>query len=195
MAAGPVTETSADLSTWLFLGALAGATVAALAAYGRAIRGWTPPEPRTDLVSPEHFTRMRGVESEVDLGRGWRSTDDPGAAWHLYWLPSSGDIVGIRTSELPPPPGPFYFGSIGTRSPLDGFGVHKLTGMKLLGHSGDRPTRAECEELRLRADGLDLFTGGTGAAADDVGYELEDQEDLELEEDVEEPYPWGDDDR
>ncbi len=160
MSAGPV-DTGYPLSTWLFLGALAGATVAVLAAYGRAIHAWSPPQPRTDLVSPEHFTRMRGVESEVDLGRGWRSTDDPGAAWHLYWIPGSGDIVGLRTSELPPPPGPFYFGSVGTRSALDAYGVHKFTGMKVLGHSGDRPTRARCDELRPRPDGLDLLTGGT----------------------------------
>lgn len=33
--------------------------------------------------------------------------------------------------------------------------------MKVLGHSGDRPTRVECEALRLRPDGLDVLTGGT----------------------------------
>ena len=50
-------------------------------------------------MSPDHITRMRGVETEVDLGRGWRATDDPGAAWHLWWMPGSGDIIGLRTSE------------------------------------------------------------------------------------------------
>jgi len=183
---GTVTDSGADLSTWLFLGALAGATAAVLVFYARAIRLWKPPAPRTDLVSPDHLTRMRGVESEVDLGRGWRASDDPGAAWHLYWMPGSGDIVGLRTSELPPPPGPFYFGSIGTRSPLDAYGVHKFTGMKVLGRSGDRPTKSLCEELRPRPDGLDLFTGGTRSPApreaDDegTGHHLADG-------------PWGDD--
>lgn len=161
MSAVPVADTGYPLSTWLFLGGLAGATALVLAAYGRAISGWQPPGARTDLVSPEHFTRMRGVESEVDLGRGWRATDDPGAAWHLYWIAGTGDIVGLRTSELPPPPGPFYFGSVGTRSPLDAYGVHKFTGMKVLGHSGDRPLRAVCDELRPRPDGIDLLVGGT----------------------------------
>jgi hypothetical protein len=164
---GAVTDSGTDLSTWLFLGALAGATVAALAFYGRAIHGWTPPEPRTDLVTPDHFTRMRGVESEVDLGRGWRATDDPGASWHLFWMPGSGDIVGLRTSELPPPPGPYYLGSVGPRSVLDAYGVHKFTGMKVLGSSGDRPTRALCEDLRPRPDGLDRLTGGTHPPGDD----------------------------
>ena len=142
MAAGPVADSGFDLSTWVFLGTLAGATAAVLVFYSRAIHLWTPPAPRTDLVSPDHITRMRGVETEVDLGRGWRATDDPGAAWHLWWMPGSGDIIGLRTSELPPPPGPFYFGSVGTRSPLDAYGVHKFTGMKVLGNSGDRPTKA-----------------------------------------------------
>jgi hypothetical protein len=187
VAAGQVADNGFDPSTWIFLGALAGATAAVLAFYGRAISGWTPPEPRTDLVSPDHFTRMRGVEAEVDLGRGWRSTDDPGAAWHLYWMPGSGDIVGLRTSELPPPPGPAYFGSVGTRSPLDAFGVHKFTGMKVLGSSGDRPTRALCDELRPLPDGLDLLTGGTRPPdrddesvdetdhADEPGWQVDDE--------------------
>jgi hypothetical protein len=173
VAAGQVADNGFDPSTWIFLGALAGATAAVLAFYGRAISGWVPPEPRTDLVTPDHFTRMRGVEAEVDLGRGWRSTDDPGAAWHLYWMPSSGDIVGLRTSELPPPPGPAYFGSVGTRSPLDPFGVHKFTGMKVLGSSGDRPTRAVCDELRPLPDGLDLLTGGTRPSDGDDDFDDE----------------------
>jgi hypothetical protein len=160
-----VAGTGYPLSTWLFLGALGGASLLVVPAYGRAISGWSPPEGRTDLVSPEHFTRMRGIENEVDLGRGWRATDDPGAAWHLYWVPRSGDIVGVRTSELPPPPGPFYLGGIGTRSPLDAYGVQKFTGMKVLGRSGDRPTKALCDELRPRPDGLDVLTGGTRSGA------------------------------
>jgi len=190
VAPGAGAESSFDLSTWLFLGSLAGATAAVLVFYGRAIRLWRPPAPRTDLVSPDHLTRMRGVESEVDLGRGWRATDDPGAAWHLYWMPGSGDIVGLRTSELPPPPGPFYFGSVGTRSPLDAYGVHKFTGMKVLGTSGDRPTKALCEELRPRPDGLDLLVGGTRPPGE-PGWEADDDDvaDSHLPDSV-----WGDDD-
>jgi hypothetical protein len=156
------THTEANLSTWLFLGTLALATLAVLAAYGRSIRGWTPPEPRPDIVTPEHFVKMRGAESEVDLGRGWRSTDDPGAAWHLWWMPATGAIVGLRTSALPPPPGLWYTGSLGARSLLDVRGVHKFTGMKQLGLSEARPSRAWCEDLRGRPDGLDELTGGTG---------------------------------
>jgi len=150
-----------DLSTWVFLGALAAATAGVLAFYGRAISGWHPPEPRTDLVSPGHFVRMRGDEQEVDLGRGWRATDDPSAAWHLWWTPSSGAIVGLRYSALPPPPGPAYLGAYHGHTLLDPVGVHHFTGMKVLGRSDDRPTRAGCEDLRLLPYGLDLLTGGT----------------------------------
>ena len=199
MGPGLLAETNADLSTWLFLGALGGATAVVLSAYGRAIRRWTPPQPRTDLVTPAHFTRMRGVENEVDLGRGWRATDDPGAAWHLWWVPGSGDVVGLRTSELPPPPGPAYFGSIGTRNVLDAYGVHKFTGMKVLGHSGDRPTRADCDELRPLPDGLDRFTGGTHPPWSDAGDDADDLDEVDDAEatdaDTGDAYPWGDDDR
>lgn len=150
-----------ELTTWVFLGALAAATAGVLAFYGRTISVWSAPEARTDLVSPGHFGRMRGVEQEVDLGTGWRATDDPHAAWHLWWTPTTGDIVGLRYAALPPPPGPAYLGSYHGRTLLDPVGVHHFTGMKVLGHSGDRPTRVECEALRLRPDGLDVLTGGT----------------------------------
>jgi hypothetical protein len=152
---------SADASTWLFLGSLAAATLAVLGFYGRAIRGWSPPAGRTDLVSPGHFVRMRGNEAEVDLGRGWRASDDPGAAWHLWWAPSTGHIIGLRYSALPPPPGPLYLGSVSGRTVLDPIGVHHFTGMRLLGRSERAPGRAECEALRGRPDGLDVLTGGT----------------------------------
>ena len=55
---------------------------------------------------------------------------------------------------------------MGPRSVLDAYGVHKFTGMKVLGRSGDRPTRALCEDLRPRPDGLDRLTGGTHPPGD-----------------------------
>ena len=154
------------MSTWIFLGLLALATTVVLGFYGWSISGWRAPAPRTDLATPGHFVRMRGAEDEVDLGRGWRSTDDPDAAWHLWWIPSTTEIVGLRTSELPPPPGPFYLGPVHGRSPLDPMGVHHFTGMRILGHSASRPSRSLCEELRPQPDGLDRFTGGTHSASD-----------------------------
>ena len=160
----PLTAATARLSTWLFLGALGAATAGVLAFYGRSIQSWTVPSPRTDLVTPGHFVRMRGHQPEVDLGRGWRSTDDPGAAWHLWWSVGSGEVVGLRYSALPPPPGPVYFGSVSGRTLLDPIGVHHFTGMRVLGHFERAPTRAECEALRGRPDGLDLLTGGTRGA-------------------------------
>lgn len=152
------------MSTWLFLGVLAAATVLVLAFYGASITAWRPPAPRTDLVSPEHFIRMRGNDDEIDLGRGWRSTDDPDASWHLWWVPTSGEVVGLRTSALPPPPGPFYLGSVHGRSPLDPVGVHHFSGMRVLGRCEHRPTRAACDVLRTQPDGIDLLCGGTHGA-------------------------------
>lgn len=160
--AAPPHTTDADLSTWIFLGVLAAATFGVLAAYGRAISGWSPPEARDDLVTPEHFVRMRGAEAEVDLGRGWRATDDPGAAWHLWWLPDSGTVIGLRTSELPPPPGPYRFYSPRSgRGFLGADGIMKFTGMRVLGHLEVRPSARRCDLLRPRPDGLDVLTGGT----------------------------------
>lgn len=154
------------MSTWIFLGLLAVATVVVLGFYGRSISGWRPPAPRTDLATPGHFVRMRGNEDEIDLGRGWRSTDDPDAAWHLWWIPSTTEIVGLRTSELPPPPGPFYLSPVHGRSPLDPMGVHHFTGMRILGRSEIRPSRSLCDALRPLPDGLDQFTGGTHTVSD-----------------------------
>ncbi len=161
MSAATVPVGAAQLSTWLFLGVLAATTLAVLAAYGRAIQGWSPPAPRTDLVSPEHFLRLRGAEPEVDLGRGWRSTDDPGAAWHLWWSSGTGDLIGLRYAALPPPPGPAYLGPVRGRTLLDPIGVHHFTGVRVLGRRDAPPTRADCEALRARPDGLDVLTGGT----------------------------------
>ena len=152
------------MSTWIFLGVLAFATFVVLGFYGLSISGWKPPAPRTDLATPGHFVRMRGADNEIDLGRGWRSTDDPDAAWHLWWIPSTTEIVGLRTSELPPPPGPFYMGPVHGRSPLDPVGVHRFTGMRILGYCETRPSRSLCDELRPLPDGLDQFTGGTHSA-------------------------------
>lgn len=161
MSGAAVVESGADASTWIFLGSLAAATAGVLAFYGRAIAGWHPPGPRPDLVSPGHFVRMRGPEQEVDLGTGWRATDDPGAAWHLWWTPRTGEIVGLRYAALPPPPGPAHLGSYHGRTLLDPVGVHHFTGMRILGYSDDRPSRLRCEALRPCPDGLDHLTGGT----------------------------------
>ena len=155
------------METWLFLGALALATVVVLGFYGLTISAWRPPAPRTDLVSPEHFVRMRGIDDEIDLGRGWRSSDDPDASWHVWWVPSTGELVGLRTSALPPPPGPFYLGTVHGHSPLDPVGVHRFAGMRVLGHQLSRPTRAACDVLRVQPDGLDLLCGGTRGVVTD----------------------------
>ncbi len=74
---------------------------------------------------------------------------------------AAGEIVGLRYAALPPPPGPAHLGSYNGRTLLDPIGVRHFTGMRVLGYSADRPTKAECEDLRLLPDGLDRLTGGT----------------------------------
>ena len=160
------------MDTWLFLGALLLATVGVLTFYGLAIRGWHPPAPRADIVSPEHFVRMRGDLGEVDLGRGWRATDDAHAAWHVWWVPRTGELIGLRMSEFPPPPGPgsTYTTPYRGSALLDPYGLYKYTGMRVLGHLEHRPSRELCEQLRSLPDGLGVLCGGThGDDADDSG--------------------------
>ena len=154
------------MDTWLFLGALLVATIVVLAFYGVAISAWHPPAARSDIVSPEHFVRMRGDTGEVDLGRGWRAADDPHAAWHLWWVPASGAVIGLRMSALPPPPGPAYITPHRGTSLLDPYGVHHFTGMKVLGALEQRPSRDLCEQLRPLPDGLGVLCGGTRSASD-----------------------------
>ncbi len=150
------------MDTWIFLGVLALATFGVLAFYGKAISAWVPPAHRIDIVSPQHFVNMRGRETEFDLGRGWRSTDDRGAAWHLWWIPESGDLIGLRTSELPPPPSLRWAGMAYGRSVLDPVGMNQFTGMKVLGRFEHRPSKSLCEQLRTLPNGLDVLCGGTG---------------------------------
>jgi hypothetical protein len=149
------------VDTWVFLGVLALATIAVLAFYGRAISAWTPPAARTDIVTAQHFVRMRGDQYEIDLGKGWRATDDPGAAWHVWWIPESRELVGLRTSWLPPPPGPAYMGPAFGKSVLDPHGINQFTGMRVLGITETRPPRSACDMMRPLPDGLDLLCGGT----------------------------------
>lgn len=152
------------MDTWIFLGVLLLATIVVLGFYGLAISAWRPPSARTDIVSPEHFVRMRGDQGEVDLGRGWRAADDRYAAWHLWWVPRTGELIGLRMSELPPPPGPAWTTPHRGNPLLDPYGVNKFTGMKVLGHLEHRPSRELCEELRVLPDGLGVLCGGTHGA-------------------------------
>lgn len=162
MVVGAVPDSSGPtLSTWLFLGTLGAAALGVLAWFGWATKGYRPPALRPDLANPDHFYRVRGVQGEVDMGKGWRSTDDPHAAWHLWWVPATGEIIGLRYSELPPPVSPLLGAGGVPLTPFSPGGVQRASGMRVLGTSGDRPPKLLCDELRPRPDGLDHLTGGT----------------------------------
>lgn len=148
------------MDTWIFLGVLAAASVLVLRAYGWAISGYTPPPPRNDLRSIEAFHLDREGETEVDLGAHWKSTDDVGAQWHLWWIVQSGEIVGLRTPAFPPPPGPAYYQS--SRMMADQtYAKVPYSGMKVLGHLEHRPSLGLSHHLRELPNGLDVLCGGT----------------------------------
>lgn len=148
------------MDTWIFLGVLAAASVLVLRAYGWAISGYTPPPPRSDLRPVKAFQADREGEIEVDLGAGWKSTDDLGAQWHLWWIVQTGEIVGLRTPAFPPPPGPAYR-QLQMMRQNQAYANIPYSGMKVLGHLEHRPSLGLCEHLRVLPDGLDVLCGGT----------------------------------
>lgn len=148
------------MDTWIFLGVLAAASVLVLRAYGWAISGYTPPPPRNDLSSIEAFHRDREGETEVDLGAHWKSTDDVGAQWHLWWIVQTSELVGLRTSAQPPPPGPTYYQGSSMRQGQIYANI-PYSGMKVLGHLEHRPSLGLSQHLRELPNGLDVLCGGT----------------------------------
>jgi len=150
------------VDTWIFLGSLFAASVGVLAFYGWAISAYRPPQPRNDLLSPAEFQRDRSGETEVDLGRDWHSTDDEGATWHLWWVPQTGEIVGLRVGAMPPPVGSLWSASSHTMRDT-AYSTPTFTGMKVLGHLEHRPSRGLCEQLRQLPNGLDILCNGTHA--------------------------------
>ena len=166
------------LSTWLFLGALALAAAGVLALFRWSISGYRPPEPRRDLSPVDPFWDSLDHARQVDLGNGWRSTDDPHAMWHLWSFPTRRELVGMRMAAMPHPsamgiglrPGGAFrrpvglmFVEDGRRVPWEAGPGHRLamTGMKALAVDFECPHRDVWAELRPLADGIDRLCGGT----------------------------------
>ena len=175
--------TTADgpqLSTWLFLGGLAGASAGVLWLHALSLRGYRPPAPRDDLVSEERFLADRPHDPQLDLGRGWTSTDDPYAMWHLWYLPRRRELVGSRMAAMPHPasllhaPGrvgrtstiSLSFERDGERLPWEAGDGRRwaVTGMKVLADGVDRPHELAIQLLRDQPHGLDRLCDGTRAA-------------------------------
>jgi hypothetical protein len=170
-----------ELSTWLFLGALALTAGVALALLRWSISGYHPPEPREDLTQVDPFWDSFDHVRQVELGNGGRSTDDSFAMWHLWSFPGRRELVGMRMAAMPHPSA-MGFGSRSGRSlrdPVrltfeeDGRQVaweagpgHRLamTGMKVLAVEFECPHRDVWGELRTAPDGIDQLCGGTGPA-------------------------------
>lgn len=156
------------MDTWIFLGVLAAVSIGSVAFYGWAISAYREPAPRDDIEAIAVFLADRMEENEFDLGRNWRSTDDPDAMWHLWWVPETGELVGLRMGAVPAPPSLRYT----TRLPSalrSGLANIPYSGMKVLGHLDHRPSLGLCNQLRELPHGLDVLCGGThGEDGDDL---------------------------
>jgi len=161
LAATASAHAQAGASTWVFLGVFALLTAGMLTGWAHAIRQWQPPAWREDLVSAPRYYEVHGHHDEIDLGRQWRSTDDPGAYWHVWWVPDTGELIGVRVSAQPPPTVRYAYGGFRGHSwgsdPKPGIGGVKMLGT-FLGLD-----RHLTDHLRLRPDGLDQLCGGTGS--------------------------------
>ena len=124
-------------------------------------KGYQPPAPRPDLANPDHFYRVRGVSPRSTWARGGAPPTTPTRRGTCGGCPRSGEIIGLRYSELPPPVSPLLGAGGVPLTPLSPGGLQRASGMRVLGTSGDRPPKLLCDELRPRPDGLDHLTGGT----------------------------------
>lgn len=168
-----------ELSTWIFLGSLALGVWVVLAVLRWSISGYHPPEPREDLMAADLFWDVREGVRQIDLGRGWRSTDDPYAMWHLWSLPTRRELVGLRMGAMPHPSAMGFAGGRrgggraeieltleedGRQVPWEAGPDHRLamTGMHVLAADFDCPHHDVWGELRPLPDGIDQLCGGTG---------------------------------
>lgn len=120
----------------------------------------TQPTPIDDTwTSINAFYRNRPArDAEVELGTGWRSAADPGAAFELSWIKQSRELVVLRHQAHPD-----MVGAFGLLAPMPGGLDKRATGMKVLAVvdfealQSTRPDR-----LHPRPDGLDRLTSLLG---------------------------------
>ncbi len=107
--------------------------------------------------SPRDFYATRSLEpnSDIELGGGWTSVRDPGAAFSVSWIAQTGEVVAFRhqahASRGPSPIGLTFLGVGGVP-----FMNRKAEGMKALGTAQIADIRASSPStLRDLPDGLD----------------------------------------
>lgn len=98
-------------------------------------------------------------DREVDLGDGWRSVTDPGAAFALSWIMETEELVALRRQAHPD-----FASGLGIVASMPSGLDKRATGMKVLAviELGEL-LDARPERYRSAADGLDAFTAALGA--------------------------------
>jgi hypothetical protein len=147
------------ISTWLFLGALTGVLAVMWVVSSRTPKNIHPVEIDETWRSVAAFYRGRPDRStELDLGNGWCSAKDPGAAFELSWIKATNELVALRHQAHPDL---LMGGGLIAAVPI-GLDEH-ATGMKVLAIVDLRTLHGvHPHRLEARADGLDELTAALG---------------------------------
>jgi hypothetical protein len=97
-------------------------------------------------------------DTEVDLGDGWSSAVDPGAAFEVSWIDATHELIVLRRQAHPD-----MVGGAGVISATPGGLDPRATGMKVLAVVDLTAVRdAHPEQLMRAPDGLDQLTARLG---------------------------------
>ncbi len=97
-------------------------------------------------------------DTEVDLGDGWSSSQDPGAAFEVSWISHTHELVVLRRQAHPD-----FISGAGLVSAIPGRLDPRATGMKALAIADLDQIRAiHPERLVATPDGLDQLTTALG---------------------------------
>ena len=146
-------------ATFLFCGLLVGLVIGVWFVARATPKNIDPVPVDGSWSSISAFYRGRpDRDSEVELGREWRSALDPGASFELSWISATSELVALRQQALPD----LLFGG-GIVTGVPGSLDERATGMKVLAVAGLDAIRAlGPERLRPEPDGLDQLTQALG---------------------------------
>jgi hypothetical protein len=148
------------ISTWLFFVVFAGVAVVMWIVASRTPKNIHPVEIDGSWRSIAAFYRGRPDRStEVELGNGWRSATDPGAAFEVSWIKATNELVALRHQAHPD-----LMMGLGLVSAMPAGINARATGMKVLAVVDLRTLhRVHPYRLELLEDGLDQLTEAIGA--------------------------------
>jgi len=97
-------------------------------------------------------------DSEVDLGDGWSSSTDPGAAFEVSWISATRELIVLRRQAHPD-----FVSGAGIVAAMPGGLDPRATGMKVLAVVDLATVQAAHPEQLVHApDGLDQLTRAIG---------------------------------